>query len=1531
MTKILGLDLGTNSIGWALIDNEENIIIDLDSRIIPMSQAILGKFDSGITESQTAKRTGFRGTRRLHERQILRRERLHRVLHVIGFLPEHFDKSIDFEKKLGKFLTDTEPKLSWKEVEKNRFEFIFKTSFNEMIQDFKISKPELFESNSKGEERKIPYDWTIYYLRKKALQAKIEKEELAWLLLNFNQKRGYYQLRGEEEEETPNKLVEYHTLKVKEVIADELQKGKTDRWYSVILENGWIYRRSSKIPLFDWKDKIKDFIVTTDLNDDGTVKVDKEGMEKRSFRAPSEEDWTLVKKKTESFIDDSKNTVGCFIYNTLLQNPAQKINGRLVRTIERNYYKQELKAILEKQKEYHVELQNTELYKTCLEELYKNNEAHRKSIAIKDLTHLFLNDIIFYQRPLKSKKSLISNCKYEYREFKDDTTGEIIKEQIKCVAKSHPLYQELRLWKFVKDLRIFEIEKLVDGKLKTEVDVTLEFLKSEDDYVALFDWLNNRNLIKQDTLLSSHFKIKKKKGNDKLPFRWNYVVDKEYPCNETRSQMLSRLSKISNIPEDFLDKEKELALWHILYSVVDKFEVVKALKSYAIKHHLGDEFVEAFRKIPPFKKEYGAYSVKAIKKLLPLMRMGKYWDENAINQKTKQRIDNILTGEFDENIHNRVREKAISLKEFFDFKGLPEWLACYIVYDRHSEAKDVAKWKTPHDLNDFIREFKQNSLRNPIVEQVIIETLRTVRDIWRKYGDFSEIHVELGREMKNPADKRKSMTEKNSENENTNLRIKALLAELVNHNDVENVRPYSPSQQEILKIYEEGVINSGIEIREDIAKIIKTSQPSKSDLTRYKLWLDQKYRSPYTGEMIPLGKLFTSAYEIEHIIPQKRYFDDSLSNKVICETEVNNVKGNALGYEFIKKNEGRIIELSYGKSVKLFTIAEYEEFVKQHYSNSKARGKMKKLLMEDIPDLFIDRQLNDSRYISKVVMSLLSNIVREESEQEVISKNVISCTGFITDTLKQNWGLHDVWNRIITPRFERMNELTESNHFGQWTNKEGKRVFQTEMPLELQKGFNRKRIDHRHHAMDALVIACATRSHVNYLNNESAKSSAKETRFDLKNKLCQKKYDDNKNYKWEIIKPWNTFTQDAQDALGDIVVSFKQNLRVINKTVNKYQCYKDGKKIIETQVKGDSWAIRKPLHKETFYGIVNLRLKKSVRLSSYLDQWENLVDKNLKTKIKQLINEGFDKKKIQKYFADQENKWMGKDITTVEIYYFSNDNEVLVASREKLDDTFNSKKIESITDTGIKQILQNHLDQTKYQNQNDVNGKTIAPETLAFSAEGIEEMNQNIRILNKGKFHQPIYKVRTYSSKGNKFNVGSTGNKKDKYVVAAPDTNLFFAIYVDEDGTRNFETIPLNIVIERLKQRENPVETTKLDDKGKEYTLHSFLCPNDIVYLPTEEQINNWSNFKVSDIDKRRIYRFIDSSDTTANFVPVSSASILFNLNKSDQDKKGIKYPIQNEFGVGSPQSKNQKALTGEMIKNYCIKLKIDRLGKISI
>lgn len=1502
MKTKLGLDIGSNSIGWALVRQErdftEGEILGMGSRIIPMSQDILGEFGKGNSVSQTAERTFYRSTRRLRERHLLRRERLHRVLNILGFLPEHYVSEIDFEKRLGQFRKDCEPKIAY-----NAKGFLFKDSFNEMVEDFKKIHPDM-----DLDKKKIPYDWTIYYLRKKALTRIIEREELAWLILHFNQKRGYYQQRGEEEEENSNKKIEFHSLQVIDVKEEEVRKGKAERWYSLELENGWIYRRSSKNTLFDWKYKVMDFVVTTDLNEDGTEKIDKEGNVKRSFRAPKEDDWTLIKKKTEQEIERSDKTVGAYIYDSILTNPRQKVRGKLIRTIERQLYKDELLSILKAQSEFHPELKDEGLFELAIWELYRNNPAHQRNLENKGFIHLFVNDIIFYHRPLKSKKSTIGRCSLEYRKYINSEGVEKI-DYLRGIPKSHPLFQEFRLWQWVSNLKIYT----KDG----DKDVTGLFLKREEDIVALFDHLNERQEIDQNQLLK-YFKVNSKK------YRWNFVVDKKYPCNSTGSMIKSRLAKVKGITNDFLTPEKERQLWHLIFSVTDKKEYERALLTFAKKNELDEQsFTANFRKFPPFKSEYGSFSEKAIKRLLPLMRHGKYWKWDNIDPNTQKRIENILNGEVDFEIKERVREFSKSFRTESDFKGLPLWLASYVVYDRHAEGVNIDRWNSIDDLEKYIQEFKQHSLRNPIVEQVVVETLRVVKDIWAQYGNgkagfFDEIHVELGRDMKNTAESRKRITNKITENENTNLRIKAFLAELVNDPNVQNVRPYSPMQQEILKIYEDGVINSGIEIPEEMEKISKLSQPSSSQFQRYKLWLEQKYRSPYTGAIIPLNKLFTPEFEIEHVIPQSRYFDDGFNNKVICEAAVNKLKDHQLGLEFIKNHHGQIVDTGFGKSVKIFDEESYKEFVSENYVNSLA--KKNKLLLEEIPDKMIERQLNDTRFISKFVTSVLSNIVRSEDKDDgVNSKNVIPVTGAITSRLKNDWGLNDVWNELILPRFERMNTITNSNNFTSWNERHQK--YLPTIPVDLSKGFSKKRIDHRHHALDALVVACTTRDHVNLLNNKHAKSTE---RFDLNRKLRNYRrveITDRKSGELkakevpaEFKKPWPTLTSDAKHSLERVVVSFKQNLRVINKTTNKYQkiVSKNGTavKALIPQTSGDSWAIRKSLHKDTVYGSVKLKKTKNVALSIALDQVNDIVDKGLKKYIKSLHNGGFDKKKLIAHFKENDFKWNDIDVARPEIFYWEvdqNGNGLNVASRVLLDTSFNEKRIKSITDTGIQKILINHL--KSYE------GRSEKPEELAFAPEGIEEMNKNIVRLNNGKFHQPIYKVRTYEPQGSKFQVGNSGNKDKKFVEAAKGTNLFFAVYQNEDGKRKYDTIPLNEVIEHQKWRaslnaeeQKKVPMIPLKPELGEFLFH--LSPNDLVYVSKDGENATMVDLRGTNF-KNKIYRVVSFTGNRAFFVQHRVASSIVN---------------KQEF---SSLNKMERCIDGIMIKECCQKIRVDRVGNI--
>ncbi|WP_037319472.1 type II CRISPR RNA-guided endonuclease Cas9 [Salegentibacter sp. Hel_I_6] len=1450
MKRILGLDLGTNSIGWSLIEQDfnkkEGQILGMGTRIIPMSQDILGKFDSGNSISQTAERTSYRGMRRLNERYLLRRQRLHRVLNILGFLPDHYAASIDFHNKLGQFLPGKEVKLNYILNGGSKHHFIFQNSFDEMAKDFKIKHPDL----------KIPYDWTLYYLRKKALKDKISKEELAWLILNFNQKRGYYQLRGEEEEIEKNQ--EYVSLTVKELInTGEAVKGKP--LYKVIFKNGWEYDREiTKIE--DWEKQEREFIVTTKTNKDGSLK--------RTFKkVDSEQDWIAIKKKTEQNIDETNKTVGEFIYETLLKKPSQKIRGNLVKTIDRKYYKNELIKILEVQKEFHPELENKDLYKKCLNELYPRNEAHQSNIKEKDFTYLFVEDIIFYQRPLKTKKSTISNCAYEKRYFQKD--GEIQEQPLKGIPKSNPFYQEFRLWQFIQNLRIYKKIALDKQKAKIDEDITNHLLPDTKSIVELFDFLNNRKEIDQNQLLKyfSDLKLIPKQKKDAPSYRWNYVEDKKYPCNTTRAEFLTRLKKLKGIQENFFDKKTENDLWHIVYSVKDKKDFEKALGTFARKKRISEsKFVENFKKIAPYSNDYGAYSEKAIKKLLPLMRMGKYWNEESLKPEIKNRIEDIQERlraiNFNKDEIETVADDAYKkqvLKSFLKsenkknpFEGLNTYQACYAVYERHSEVSEIINWQSPSDIEFYLNEtFKQHQLKNPIVEQVVTETLRVVRDIWKYYGNskadfFSEIHVELGREMKNSAEKRQRLSNQNNERENTNLRIKAVLEELQDEG-VEEVKPYSPNQQEILKLYEEGVYFNAKydQVSEDeIEAIRKKNSPTKKDILRYKLWLEQGYRSPYTGNIIPMSKLFTTDYQIEHIIPQSRFFDDSFNNKVICESAINPYpyKDNQTAYEFINNSRGCVVpELGInGKECTIFTVEEYEAHCKSYYS--KNRTKLKYLLSEDIPEGFINRQLNDSRYISKFIKGLLSNILREPNEREATVKNLVPVNGAITSQLKQDWGLNDKWNEIIAPRFKRMNEITKSNDYGYWDNKIN--AFRTQVPKDIETGFSKKRIDHRHHALDALVIACTTKDHINYITSINTErknhSLVKKLRKTKDIELGGKKRTVAKSYK----QPWEGFTIDAKNALEEIVISFKKNIRVINRTNNKTWHWekKNGqwKKALKFQ-KGNNFAIRKPLHKETVSGLIDIPTPKG---------------------------------------------------------------KVATATRTNISDIKNHKHIDKITDKSIQKILRNHV-----KNYLDQNGKEDFAE--AFSPKGITDLNQNIKELNSGKNHQPIYKVRQYEV-GNKFSVGERGNKTDKYVEAAKGTNLFFAVYWDDKKKkRNFETIPLNEVLEHQKQMAHipmkdkepiPIDHTK----GK---FLFFLSPNDLVYIPDREDID--SDVIPENLKKEKIYKMVSSTGIQCFFI-----------------KHQVSTVIQNKVEY-SALNKMEKDIEDNMIKNICWKLEIDRLGNI--
>ena len=161
-------------------------------------------------------------------------------------------------------------------------------------------------------------------------------------------------------------------------------------------------------------------------------------------------------------------------------------------------------------------------------------------------------------------------------------------------------------------------------------------------------------------------------------------------------------------------------------------------------------------------------------------------------------------------------------------------------------------------------------------------------------------------------------------------------------------------------------------------------------------------------------------------------------------------------------------------------------------------------------------------------------------------------------------------------------------------------------------------------------------------------------------------------------------------------VPFSALAQTNEQTETEVQHFEDGKKKMVHQVKGDSWAIRKPLHKETVFGEVNLRVTREVSLKEALKRPRSIVDKDLKRKIVTMLELGYDEKRIKTYFLSNKDAWHDFNPSKIKVYYFTQEildksgkvKDRYFATRKPLDTSFSRKRIEdAVTDTGIQKIF----------------------------------------------------------------------------------------------------------------------------------------------------------------------------------------------------------------------------------------------------
>lgn len=333
----------------------------------------------------------------------------------------------------------------------------------------------------------------------------------------------------------------------------------------------------------------------------------------------------------------------------------------------------------------------------------------------------------------------------------------------------------------------------------------------------------------------------------------------------------------------------------------------------------------------------------------------------------------------------------------------------------------------------FLEPFNAKDVRNPIVSRAMAQVRKVVNALIREYGKPDVIRVELARELKQPRSKRANTDKENRARE----------------------RDHSEIKQKLLN-----------ELRFDA---------KREDIIRFKLWREAGEHCPYTGESISLQRLFGGDVDVEHILPYNRTLDDSQMNKTICVRSENARKGNRTPFE------------AYAGTTQ---YDEIKERVKKFPRQKMLRFQMnEQRFKEFVGDDFIARQLNDTRYISRVAISYLNTIC----------PTVTVGNGKLTADLRNMWG----FNSLLRPK-EKIDMSTG----------------------EITEIKNRD--DHRHHAIDALVVACTTRS---MLQRRSTWESTEES----ERRLGQKP---------RFPYPWQGIREQAQFALSNIIVSHVVNKRV---------------------------------------------------------------------------------------------------------------------------------------------------------------------------------------------------------------------------------------------------------------------------------------------------------------------------------------------------------------------------------------------------
>ena len=724
-----------------------------------------------------------------------------------------------------------------------------------------------------------------------------------------------------------------------------------------------------------------------------------------------------------------------------------------------------------------------------------------------------LRDCIFFQRPLKSCKHLVSYCEFERKTKEvqipvvgaDGTTShktKIVDIGPKVAPVSSPLAEVCRLWESINNIRIYypdgavyplSLEHKQAFFNKLQESESLKFSDAKKIIGAKAKdklWCNDllKSGIKGNRTTATLRKLIEDYPQYKALLRFDLKQEDSCRVDLSTGEVLPLIS-VSYLNEPLYK------LWHILYSVAEREAIGNALrKQLGVEQgDLDKGLLDACMKIDFTKQGYCNKSAKFMCKLLPYLQQGYMYSEAA------------------------------------DLAGY-----------KHSDSK--TKEELEHrELKPRIELLPKNSLRQPIVEKVLNQMINLVNALKDKYGEIDEVRVELARELKMGREERETTSRRIAANEKDNKRVAEAIAEY--------------------------------------------GTPTKNRIQKYKLWEEANYECIYCGKQIGLANLFSDGEaEIEHIIPRSVLYDDSMSNKTCACRSCNKAKNNRAAMDWV--------------------LTQTEEFQTKYFNRLEglvatkrlSNGKRQRLmtLLKDIPEDFIERHLRLTQYISRKATEILKDGIRY----------VWSSEGSVTSTLRHLWGYDKVLEDL---NFERYKSMGETQTI---LVKRGS----VEQEVERIKDWN-KRKDHRHHAIDALVVACTRQSYIQRLN----RLSSEEDRQSMQSELGSS-YAPSKEERMQLLDKWLTAqphfsVQAVRDYVRGILVSFRPDRRTYTKSRNKVKI--KGRVSLQTGI----LTPRGALSEETIYGAIQVGKRKEIVCKYRLENLQakdvpSIVDKGIQRIIK---------------------------------------------------------------------------------------------------------------------------------------------------------------------------------------------------------------------------------------------------------------------------------------------------------------------------